>query len=1818
MNALEKNKNIGLRAVVLAILVVAIVTTISGNALAAQPIIKLNLSRLVVLDDPNNGQADTANGFSVPPDRWGSDYWKGEETTIRGYAIVMDKDGGISGVTVTFTIKNPAGNQIAQIQATTDTSGVASFSYDLNNKNYYGYWTVEATATVNGQNLQTSATFMYNWWGCARCHGDTGNNGYPSSFGTYTPKSPYTAGYDFHRDPKRKDHAGAIVAGECTACHNGYDKVHVQGEFGYTYNNGYDATRASKSDDIHNADCVSCHANSDLGGSTNDLTWDSKDNLWDWNAYSKNTNYPRPEIAGCYDTPGCHAQKNSKLTSINTTTGYSVGGSYRTVYSLDTTTGQPKKAHTSPGTVPCLSCHGPAHDLTKPVVSGTSNTYTEDSQCLTCHVSQGKHSTSNPVYCTACHSQDAHSIGTLDKSATTQPTYTTIGSVNAVTKNDCSSCHTSGAISSFFSSLTSYDSSAYTRNYRTATDGFGYSIAMHNGSVGCTVCHDSTDFHSITFLTHTATYSTDRTQAVGCEDCHVPGINDTVKNYIQTTFSLNPPQVDAEHNNSVPCDVCHSPSPHGGARYLSSDLQSYTTNRANAVTCTDCHTNTGASGKQYTTRKGTYTMNPPYLGNNAFQHGNGSWEGQNWGNYWTRGDDNSACLFCHANGNTNVNAIHTSSALGTVANLDGAKDLSGDWCAQCHVSTKYGNELNNAPPFIDTNNTGKSINNAGKEWYNHSSVISSQGDTDSVCKQCHGSLAKTASTIGQFVHQVDEGVNGGPDCVACHDVGGTAPKHVDVSVMKQSIHANLNSGAANTTQLTDMIDKACWACHGDGTEPSEHPTSYKNPKKCEDCHTGATQFSAPLVAEHYYAGQDLIVSATCQQCHSKSEMLNSNSDPDAGSVNATISHYGRKRTDLVLNINGDIVTDCYYCHQNKSTSFADVMQNINHTYMYNHTDNTATQKCWSCHYPGRMHDSSHQIPSISNSYCIGCHQLQSNPITTAHNGSMSCFSCHMDKADTRYDSITAQIHGIKYINSDGTYTRWDKTNAANCVDCHMNSSTSSGLSAWGYTIPAIPKLNHSNDMPGQKWGSYWTSSIEACYYCHQSEIHKSNTELLGNVTLIADGVRDLSGTWCANCHYTQAAGYNGTALNPAPPRIDVNEGTANDGTGWVDHTGLLSSSYTDSVCKQCHGSLAQTATTLKDFVHSVSEGTGGGCIACHESYTGSIGINKSSYGRHANVNTTDGTGNLSDADCTTCHYDTSNMFNPGWSVATYDCQDCHLNNTPVTVPSDVQLTSFQHGDNSCKSCHIAGGFNSSKYYHWNYSTPYGAVKEPGWPGWTGSVVSCQDCHYTNSKRDEPFFAPGIGTFMATKYTNCGGGNCHGGGTVHNSNVAPYMYPPTISISVSNPYALIGDVITAVAEVTGYAVQIYNASYRIVFNGSTVEERPLTPDDGEFGGVNSKGYGYEKFTINIDTTGLEPGEYRLYITGEKDTGKKSTKYTTFTLAKGGIEPSPTTYNFGFESWTQSNTPVNWAPNSLTVTPGTPRSGNSSASLSSSSTGYLESAKFDITSGASYRVTVYVNKPSGGGYAGISVVQWNGNSILSETPVIKLQGHTSGWVLVGLDVSAEKTATHFSVRLHVANTTASFDDVGVKIKPFVRTNYVTNGGFENNWGTGKPDKYFKSYEYRQTPVELIKAWEPKNLASDGMDINTTVAVGTRSAGIKGSGYWTTPYADPAYGTLYSHYQSYYGINLAEGTEFTVEFMIYSDKMNGSAGIEFVYRKANDFGDSAGTSETYKVLISQTTDWIGVVTSGKMPSGKTYLQLKLFSQGTNHVLFDEVAVY
>jgi hypothetical protein len=140
-------------------------------------------------------------------------------------------------------------------------------------------------------------------------------------------------------------------------------------------------------------------------------------------------------------------------------------------------------------------------------------------------------------------------------------------------------------------------------------------------------------------------------------------------------------------------------------------------------------------------------------------------------------------------------------------------------------------------------------------------------------------------------------------------------------------------------------------------------------------------------------------------------------------------------------------------------------------------------------------------------------------------------------------------------------------------------------------------------------------------------------------------------------------------------------------------------------CKNCHPGIthnngAQCTTCHGKDPHDVSVG---GCIACHSFPDTTYFVNISIFGRHANVNKSDGSNNVSDEDCKACHFGSANgsmNMEPGAAneTNTYFCQDCHTSNgrnpTQFNSLTDEKLRKMPmppgHGNNGCPDCHIAG------------------------------------------------------------------------------------------------------------------------------------------------------------------------------------------------------------------------------------------------------------------------------------------------------------------------------------------------------------------------------------------------------------------------------------------------------------------------------------------------------------------------------------------------
>ncbi|NJD54669.1 MAG: hypothetical protein FIB07_17645, partial [Candidatus Methanoperedens sp.] len=109
----------------------------------------------------------------------------------------------------------------------------------------------------------------------------------------------------------------------------------------------------------------------------------------------------------------------------------------------------------------------------------------------------------------------------------------------------------------------------------------------------------------------------------------------------------------------------------------------------------------------------------------------------------------------------------------------------------------------------------------------------------------------------------------------------------------------------------------------------------------------------------------------------------------------------------------------------------------------------------------------------------------------------------------------------------------------------------------------------------------------------------------------------------------------------------------------------------------------------------------GNCLSCHDSIqNGYPAIIQQSFGMHLNTDTVQGHGLLNNSDCMTCHYGIASMFQPGFTIGTRTCTDCHTQgnfSAPIIKnhrPGGVNITT----NASCSMCHI----NSINAY--NYSS----------------------------------------------------------------------------------------------------------------------------------------------------------------------------------------------------------------------------------------------------------------------------------------------------------------------------------------------------------------------------------------------------------------------------------------------------------------------------------------------------------------------------------
>jgi len=881
------------------------------------------------------------------------------------------------------------------------------------------------------------------------------------------------------------------------------------------------------------------------------------------------------------------------------------------------------------------------------------------------------------------------------------------------------------------------------------------------------------------------------------------------------------------HNNSVNCTDCHIGGNNRSIHpmtYMQPNA-SFNTGNSTGVNCYDCHIGTIIN----TTNLGVTTLPKT---SSQFAHSENLWNGSLWNQsgssiYWDNTSNNSACYYCHND------TKHDTVALGKIDTFKGSNTVASaftdTWCIGCHVEGSDNYDLmigNMSAAGIPVEITGNATNGYGDSdtandgstsYFNHTIVPGITAATDATCKACHD--GDSAVNITPLMHNISSG-GYGAGCIECHGIGAAYPRIDNATVIDaNAIHVGINNDTPNPEGV-DNNNKICWACHmtggisPTGTDHAQRKTNADplKPYWCYECHNGTAKpnsnvSTAPNVTEHFPGGDNIIAAynassntSSCLVCHNKSEMRLVNNEPDSVYSNySLVSHYGKNRSDIVAS--GSV--NCTYCHQNPGTNFTDAMYNYTPAFsanVLNHSTNAAeTPDCnnANCHDSGRMHDSSLKKPALtdpSSDICLACHSPD-NYIGNAsgtgakeqHNDSLDCTQCHIN--NTGAGTVLSDIHGIKYLQNTGnTWTAVKTSNVVDCTTCHQSNNTIynavNATLGSGTNPPRIPTdtnndFNHSdNASAGERWSSHWTidDNQSACMYCHNDTKHMSNA--FGNTTSISSGNSgDIGiGYLCAGCHYTESDNYNRMETNYTsrlPPSITNGTNWEGITDGYYNHS---LSTFTDTDCKACHGSLLST-NFLEEFVHNVAEGGfGPNCISCHDvGKTASKKVNVSlitnNSAIHRQINSDmageadDLTTEANNSICWACHMtdglppsgnDHANRLTNNDSSKPYKCDECH-NGTPAynnVSSAPVVKEHFKSGDNltaasnaatntdSCIACHnesimrVGGPADEGEVtaFFSNYSlvSHYGK-NQSSFDEAPGSVAYCQYCHNGSSE-----------------------------------------------------------------------------------------------------------------------------------------------------------------------------------------------------------------------------------------------------------------------------------------------------------------------------------------------------------------------------------------------------------------------------------------------------------------------------------------------------
>ncbi len=1154
-----------------------------GEGGASQVIIAIN--RFVILDDPNNGKADTRSGFRNIPsgNAWNTNNWNGKNTIINATSLVIDKDGRpVTGTNVTFFLSDPNMTTNNTKYAITDSEGLANVSFDLNSYNFYGDWTVRAANETMGAN----ATFIYNWWGCAVSSVCNGHGSENLAGGAYI-NSPYLSGRDRATNSNSAHRSASL---KCTVCHQSFDGL-PGGDVAANY--------SMNTTDVHRWVIGGCANASCHGGysvhNTNELIASCYNT-------SGGCHKARPEISNRYTLNSSNIQIALSLYSINST-------SFNATF------------HTPNSTVPCIICHGPMHNITKPdeTERWRNNTVTEDSHCTQCHTSYQRHNQSNTssggVNCTLCHSEDAHYIQVFAQNSTGGAVY-----VNATntSRGNCTLCHQNGV--GFFNSLE-------------ANPDAGRYPGRDPPQIDVPVRH-SNDANAGSKWNSTSPYWTYSSQLTWCGYCHGETNHKSAALGRPSMWDGNN-VVNSTIGNTTWCVGCHWRLYDNGTSSYQ-DMVSNLTDDSRNISFSAGYNLSIPPEFTGNSTYGAVSSNPAY-----FNHTDISIKSDN------------SCYGCHRNGTSAV------SITGFMHNLtDVSTRVSGPDCIGCHDYNKTDQDalhrINNSDMKEGvhanlnkntTNSTGINPDNR-KCWGCHTSNGSeprpyylnyyNMGDRYAnpyQCYDCHNSTGKAYTNVSS-APQVDQHFKGAANvtaasgasdnsssCVVCHDLN-----ELKVSYMENDIYNSALSNASHYT--TNRTDLRTW--------------DSGRAANCSYCHQNtSTAFSAAMldaaynssIKNHSTASLPTCYDATCH----KSGWIH-NSTLDRPSLNATnASSY------------------CQECHTDK----------------WKHNN---TQDCGSCHFNFSSNDTIHPVKYL----------LQNASYGTGNYTAVTCITCHQTTAvDARLSDVPPKIPSPMH-HSDNTSngTLWNSTAywtpgspLTSCTYCH--SDTKHNTSALGR-----PAGWQGNNIVNSSLSSgSWCSS---CHYRVYSSSSKNYSDMIlafrsANLSVPPE---ITNGTYSIKI-FNRSDYYNHSLKGYTDEICILCHGINLSSTSTI--SGLMHNITVVNTCTGCHYSFeAMNNTTRPDrYVDSVmynaSLHRSLSCTSCHTQGHRNIGARKACEDCHAvqaNPVTDKDRHNITPSpstyfvgassvvtitECTTCH--SASLYNSATSTYGYwkpkDCDYCH-------------------------------------------------------------------------------------------------------------------------------------------------------------------------------------------------------------------------------------------------------------------------------------------------------------------------------------------------------------------------------------------------------------------------------------------------------------------------------------------------------------------------------------------------------------------------------